>query len=218
IDFYRKELRSRSWQELRVSLAKANAKEGRFLLGFANNAMALFLNIRVEKGLTVVECRPEVRDKPARLAAKDLPKPATLSEGKKVIDLNRFPRLVGARPGQGNSAVLSYDAPGKVADAVAFYRKKLAEQGWTEEPGGSGDDTLATPSFAKAGFLLHFFIGKSDRAGRVNVRIENKGNVDPRMLPRVPDSDEEGIDHFAHVHYGTGATVEAAADFFRKEL
>src|SRR5260370_5972116 len=54
-------------------------------------------------GPTTVEYRVEVRDKPARTAAKDLPAPATLSEGKKVIDLNRFPRLESGVTAAGRS-------------------------------------------------------------------------------------------------------------------
>src|SRR5438045_1118526 len=113
---------------------------------------------------------------------------ATPSEGQKVIDLNRFPSMEGSGPGKGNSALFYCDAPGKVADVMSFYRKKLTEQGWTEAPGRHEDETLAQPEFAKAGFVLEVFISKSDKPGRVNVRLENKGNVKAGQLPRLADA------------------------------
>lgn len=219
VEFCRKELAARGWREFRVSLAKFHAKEGRFLLGFANNGMGLFVNISTDKdGQTAVETRVEVRDKPVRIATKDLPKPATLREGQKVIDLNRFPRLEGAAAGHGSSALLQYDAPGTTADALAFYRKKLAEQGWTEEYIPRDNDSILTPRFTKAGFLLELFIAKSEKGNRVNIRVENKGNVDARQLPRAVADEAEGHDTFDDVHYDIETSVQAGADFFRKEL
>ena len=65
---------------------------------------------------------------------------------------------------------------------------------------------------------MDFFIGKSDKAGGVNVQIENKGNVDARQLPRVLEADDGSAESFGDVRYETGATIAAAADFYRKEL
>jgi hypothetical protein len=219
IDFYRKEITARGWKEHRVASAKFHAKEGRFLVGFDKNAMDLLLNIKEEKeGQTVVEYSVSVLDKPVRAEAKDLPKPATLDEGKKIIDLNRFPRLEGATPGQGSSALFQYDAPGSVAQALSFYRQKFEAQGWAEEPGYHEDDEMAIIHFAKAGFLLELHVGKSDKAGRVRIQIENKGNVDARLLPHLVDAPEGELETFGLVHYETETPKQDAVEFYRQEL
>jgi hypothetical protein len=219
IDFYRKEFKPQGWQEYRMALAKVHAKEGRHLLGFAQNAMNLSFNIKAEKdGPTVVECMVNMRDRPARTPLKDLPPPATLAEGHKVIDLNRFPRLEGAGAGQGSSAQLFYDAPGDVAGALAFYRKHCAAQGWQEDDPETEIDAFPRRAFVKSGFVLDCAFGKSNKAGRVNLRIENKGNVDLRQLPRLADATDMNNERFDDVHYETDTPPPAAADFFRQEL
>jgi hypothetical protein len=219
IDFYRKDLTAHGWREQRVSSAKFHAKEGRFLLGFANNAIGLHFNIHGEKdGSTVVDYRVEVIDKPGRVAGKEVPKPATLAEGQKAIDFNRFPRMERAEPGVGTSAKLQYSAPGRVEDARRFYRQKLTDAGWKEQPSGTIEEDSSRSRFTKSGYQLEFSFGKSNKADWVNIQVDNLGNADLRQLPRVPNSDEDGLDSFANVHYVTATPLEAAANFFRKEL
>jgi catechol 2,3-dioxygenase-like lactoylglutathione lyase family enzyme len=105
-----------------------------------------------------------------------------------------------------------------VADALSFYQQKLGPQGWTENPGTHEDDKTVIARFTKGGFLLDFFLGKSDRAGRVKVQIENKGNVDARQLPHLADAPEEELESFGMVHYDTETAIPAAVEFYRQEL
>src|SRR5262249_54934591 len=148
--------------------------------------------------------------------AEKLPEPATFDEGKKVIDLNRFRRLAGAAPGQGSSALLLYDAPGSVAQALSFCRQKLEAQGWTEEPGAHEYDERAMARFAKGRFQLDCAFGKSDKAGRVRVQIQNQGNVDARQLPHLADAPEGELESFGLVHYETETPKQDAVEFYRQ--
>src|SRR5262249_49679062 len=70
----------------------------------------------------------------------------------------------------------------------------------------------------KAGFLLELHLGKSDQAGRVRVQIENKGNVDARLLPHLADVPEGELETFSLVHYDTETPNQAAVDFYCQEL
>jgi hypothetical protein len=221
IELCRKELTAKGWKQYVVSNAKFHAKEKRFLAGFVNNAMDLFVNAKGEPdGKSTIEYRTSIRDKPARDPSAAMPEAAKLSEGVKAIDLNQFPRLPDAEEGKGSSAILYYEAPGDVVKSVAFYRAKLKEAGWTEEPAKTVDEIgdFASIGFDKAGFHLELQINKGDKPKRVNVHLENKGNVDVRQFARLADAAEGGLEGFSDVLYDTETKPETAVEFYRKEL
>jgi hypothetical protein len=221
IDLCRKELNAKGWKEYRVSSAKFFAKEGRFLVGFINNAIDLSLNVSTgPEGKTVVEYRTTIIDKPSPDPTAAMPPGATFGEGLKIIDLNRFPRLANAAAGQGSSAKLDYEAPGDIMAALRFYQEQLQRAGWTENARQTVDDIMdiVTTGFDKDGFHLSLEINKGDKPNRVRIRFEHKGNVDVRRLPRLADAARGGLEGFDDVFYETETRPEAAVDFYRKEL
>jgi hypothetical protein len=221
IELCGKELTAKGWKQYAVSNAKFHAKEGRFLAGFANNAMDLFINAKAEAdGKSTIEYRTSIREKPAQDPKAAMLPAAKFDEGIKSIDLNTFPRLPDAEEGKGSSAVLYYEGPGDVAKAVAFYRAKLKEAGWVEEPRKTVDEIgdFATIDFDKAGFHLEMQVNKGDKPNRVNVHLENKGNVDVRQFARLADAAVGGLEGFSDVLYDTETKPDVATDFYRKEL
>jgi hypothetical protein len=217
--FYRKELPAKGWREYRVSLAAAHAKEDRHLLGFAQNGIQLFFNIKGDKSApTNVECMVSLKDRPPAVPLDKLPAAATFAEGKKIIDLNRFPRIDKSTAGKGSSANLTVIPPGSVDGAVAFYRAKLAEAGWTEDDASSQYDGEAHLYFTKAGYLLGCLIRKDFQGPQTIVKIENFGNVTARDLPRLEDASERTQGSPGDDDYETETPIAKAADFYRKEL
>jgi hypothetical protein len=107
-----------------------------------------------------------------------------------------------------------------VVKSVAFYQAKLKEAGWAEEPAKTVDEIgdFASIGFDKAGFHLDLQINKGDKPKRVNVHLENKGNVDVRQFARLADAAEGGLEGFSDVLYETETKPETAVEFYRKEL
>ena len=163
-------------------------------------------------------CHVKVRDKEGRKPLSDLPTPATFAEGRKAIDLNRFPRMDGATAGAGSSSNLRYEAPGNVTQALAFYREKLAAQGWTEDGSGSDVGEFGNAAFIKDGFYLSCHASKIENAKLVGVHIENKGNFEVRQLPRPSGSTEGGMDDRDEIRFETKTSLQGVADFYKAEL
>jgi hypothetical protein len=219
IELCRNELVARGWKEYRVGLARYHVKEDRHLIGFVQNAMDLFFNIKGEKtGPTTVECMVKVRDRPERTPLHDLPPPATFVQGKQVIDFNRFPRLDKSSPGRGGSAELYYEAPASMADAVKFYRETLGKAGWKERRPLSDEDPFPRLSFVKDGFDLHVQLSKMDKGQGVRVHAENKGNVDVRQIPPLPDASDDEHVSADDVRYETDTPIPEAVEHYRKQL
>ena len=220
IPFYRKELGASGWREYPVSLAAFHAKEDRHLVGFAQNGMEIFLNIKGEKSApTLVERSVALRDRPAVTPIDKIPKAATFAEGKKILDLNRFVRL-GSSEGHGSSAELTYVLPESpeltVTTVESFYREKLKQQGWSEDDASSDLDDEGRLVFAKAGFLLSCNIRKQD--GKIVVRLENMGNVRAADIPRLPDASERTWEPANDVSYETRTPIDKSTEFYRKEF
>jgi hypothetical protein len=218
--FHRKELAAKGWKEYRVAGAAFHAKEGRFLHGFRHNGMEVLLNVKENKdGPTVVESSVKVSDRREPTPLDKLPAPATLAEGRTAIDLLRFPRLPDAEFAAGGTADVVYDAPGDVAQAVAFYRKGLADAGWTYVGKTSSEnDFLSNLHFMKDGFYLAGTFSKSSKPGRVNVHLENKGNFDVRDTPRPADASEGGHEHPDEIRFDTDSPATNLAAFYAAEL
>jgi hypothetical protein len=220
IELCRNELAAKGWKQYPVANAKFHAQEGKFLVGFVNNAVDLSLNAKAEaEGRTVVEYRVQIRDTPRRQTAA-MPPAATLTEGMTAIDLNRFPRLAGAEEGRGSSADMYYEAPGDVAGALGFYREKLKADRWTDEPPHSVDEIedMVITSFDKGGFHLKLQISKGDKSHRVRIHLEHRGNIDVRQFPRLGDASEGGLEDFDDVRYETETKPGTTVEFYRKEL
>lgn len=224
----RKGIAALGWRETPAPGAKNYAKEGITLLRFVQNAMDCKVTItRKKEGETEVIYHTYLRsefepaDVAASLAAKNIPKPATLNEALQTLDVRKLPRL-GESDFKVNTGLRAeYETRASVATAVAFYRKTLAEQGWALVPPLVDLDESGALQFEKAGFLLSLHIeslvNQVNKAGLVSIALSNHGNVDLRQLPYLPGAE---ISHVRQVHtqYRASATVEAAAAFYRKEL
>jgi hypothetical protein len=116
------------------------------------------------------------------------PKPATVQEAAKVLDLSTFPLLEGAKaPGHRRMAELYYEGKADVKKAYEFQQKALAARGWQELPGTHVDADSAFATFAKDGFTASVMVFPGDaKKGTVKVSIGQRGNVDTAKLPIPP--------------------------------
>ena len=113
-----------------------------------------------------------------------------------------------------------YEAPGNVAQTLAFYSDKLKAAGWAQEPRETVDEIghLVITGFDKDGFHLNLQINKGDKRNRVSIHLENKGNIDVRGFPRLTDAVEPSLEGFDDLLYDTQTKPDAAVEFYRREL
>src|SRR5712691_6222462 len=147
--------------------------------------------------------------------------PATLAEVFQAIDLRKLPKLDGAQVQIEKATQIQYSAPGRLADAGEFYRKKLTELGWIEDktpiPGLDAKESVYA-GFDKAGFRVYVSANKTyQKEGSVDVYLHNIGNVDPRQFARQADA-KPTFFRRDYVSYATAAQAEAAIEFSRKDL
>jgi hypothetical protein len=118
------------------------------------------------------------------------PKPASVADVVKVINLETFPTMDGAtNVALRRVASLSYVVKSDVKKAHEFQKQKLLAMQWKEQAGGSESDQGASSTFVKNGFVVAvsvFPAGAPDKAEQVNVFLINLGNVDVRKLPVPP--------------------------------
>jgi hypothetical protein len=120
-----------------------------------------------------------------------MPRPATVDEAAKVLDLRDLPLLDGAEvPGTRRMAALFYTGKADVKKAYAFHRDVLVAKGWKELPGTYLAAETASGTLGKYGFVtaVSVFPGDSSKPGTVNVSINQLGNVDLAKLPTPPNA------------------------------
>lgn len=224
-EFCRKEFVALGWKETPDPNAEFLKKQGRTILRFQLHAMELTVVITVEEGNTTVAYYALVSEEAFESAqlktiqAQDSPQPATLADAIRVIDLRTFPRWDGAKVLDALSHNLNYDAPGSLDETTNFYRENLAEHGWREDKAASLElETSVMLHFKKDGFLLYLQVSKSKQEGHVSVSLNNRGNVDVRQFPLVPNSKIHADAQHFNINYWTTTTRETAADFYHKEL
>jgi hypothetical protein len=228
--FSREKFKEQGWQETPVAGAKMLAKEGRTILRFIQNAMETTVVITVNKdGQTEVTLSPHVRntfdpaDVRAHCAPKDVTTPAKLKDALEVLDIRKLPRLPNSEKMDRDqilmvhSAGVAYQAPGSLAGTAKFYRKTLADLGWTEQLPAGDIDTLLALKFEKAGYLVSVGASQSQPGAKVEVSVTNHGNVDLRQLPYPPGA-EIGTARDAFVNTTTTHNKEAATKFYQEEL
>lgn len=217
----------RGWRFTPTVGAAAFAKQGAVSLRFVQGAMSA--EVRVTKnaaGGADVACHALLRtefdpaDVAAEFAAGAAPKPLTRDEALDLIDLRRLPRLGEKKPIVNTGVSLHYEAAGVNAGrAASFYRKQLADAGWTLILPLSEVSDTAHLRFEKDGCLLGLDLRDEARpTSFVRVQLANHGNVDPRRLPYPPGS-EIGWDR--RVRPATVRTTAAPADvaaFYRTKL
>lgn len=103
------------------------------------------------------------------------------------LDLATFPLMPGGvANGPRRLAGLSYSASGDARGAFAFHKETLEKGGWAELAGGYLSDQACSGVFGKDGFRVTITTIPSSgakAAGKVDVMLQNLGDVDPSKLP-----------------------------------
>ncbi len=137
-----------------------------------------------------------------REVAKALPAAATREDLVQALDLVATEKLAGAEVTDANHHRLRYSARGTVDEAYALHRKAFEANGWTLEPSvfQSDDATYKSLPMVKNGYYVDATFQQGNAAtgeDTVYVTIENRGNIDPRDLPRPPKFKYPGGDRSA---------------------
>lgn len=144
----------------------------------------------------------------AESAEPEGPRPTSVADSVKVIDLRSWPLASGAvKPAGRNLVHLRYDVAGKVRAIFEQQRKQLAEKGWAELPGGYLSDETATAAFKNQGHFVSLSASGGVKPGMVSVTVSNHGNVDLTTLPAP-----EGAKPFYSIPSVVSYTSEAPAD------
>ena len=154
--------------------------------------------------------------------AADVSEPATVEFASKILDLRTFPRIGDAKPGGLFSlGELMYEAKSTPKEAFEIQRAELTKRGFKEMPGGYSDANNASGHFTKDNFVVAVStspaFGDGDKAGKVNVTLVNRGNVDLNKLP-VPPGVKPFYPNPDEASYTTTAKVQEVAAACRKLL
>src|SRR5438034_397863 len=143
--------------------------------------------------------------------------PATVEQAARVLDLSTFPLMDGAKPLESPQvANLFYLATGDVKMAFEFNRKALLAQGWKELQNSSVTDQSASAMFSRNGFVV-FVSVTPNGDGRLQVRLQNQGNVKPGKLPVPPNAKPVYVGASTAMYEteaAVPATVEACRNLF----
>ena len=160
---------------------------------------------------------------PGGLIAREgvTPRPATVAEATKVLDLETFPLMPGAKTGGPRRlARLDYSAKGDPRGAYAFQKKALEERGWKELPGGTLSDMACFGVFGKDAFTVSVYASPGygpDSEGMVQIELRQYGNVDLGKLP-VPPEAKLLYSFPSTVSYVTEKSVKETAETLKKLL
>jgi hypothetical protein len=111
--------------------------------------------------------------------------PATVDEAARLLDLQTFPQLEGAKLySRARLGSLLYEAKADLKEAMAFQRKQLTERGWQELPDSRIGPAEAMSHFTTEGYVVSVSVSTmSDKPGTVMVSLANHGNIRPGKLP-----------------------------------
>jgi hypothetical protein len=151
-------------------------------------------------------------------SAEAIKTPATVEQAAQILDLSTFPLMDSAKPLElPQVANLFYLATGDAKTAFEFNRKTLIAQGWKELPNSSVTDQSASAMFSRDGFVVFVSVTPHGEPGKVQVRLQNQGNVKPGKLP-VPPGTKPVYVGDSTAMYATEAAVSATADACRNLL
>jgi hypothetical protein len=149
------------------------------------------------------------------------PKPATVEEARRVLDLTTFPLPEGAETGGERAmAHVRYNVTGSdVKAAYGFVRKQFTERAWKEtgEKHASADSEYS--EFERQGFHASAFAGKdSSKPGSLYITITNQGNLNLVRLPVPPDAKVQPLISPTRISYVTDKSPEVTAAAVEKLL
>lgn len=228
--FCKKEIAVKGWTEVEEETAKFHAKEGRTILKFVNNAMQIGVTIsKLPEGKTQVTYYTSVRHAfdPADVKKQFTPAmiavPPTPKEYIAVLDLKSFPQLEKAEKRDRQTGPLvtavssTYQAPGKLDDAISFFQKAFLEKGWKETDCDRDIPEQAKIQFEQKGYHVTVGLSQREKKGFTAVSIINHGNVDIRQLP-FPPGVEISPKRIEFINAITSLNEADTFAFFRKEL
>jgi hypothetical protein len=146
-------------------------------------------------------------------------RPPTVKEASSILDLRRLELVPGSEePGGRSVARLVYQPPGTPREAFDFHKKQLAEQKWSEAPGGTATDESVSGTFLRDGYVLSLSASSSGGDKPVTmVFAANHGNLSLKTLPR-PENSEVLYEFPVSLAYVTPTPVDAVAANVDKAL
>ncbi len=151
---------------------------------------------------------------PGRLNA-----PASLHEAAKVIDFRTFPALKRDEFVQQSATKFVYTlAQPDLSKDMQFYRDKFTAAGWKIDY-DKVDPKLSFGTFrcSKQGFVVDVTIFQNPGNKKMQVSLENQGNVDARAIPRPAGADVTQAQSNVAI-FRTGSKPAEVARFLRTEL
>lgn len=145
--------------------------------------------------------------------------PASLQEAAAIIDFRTFPTLERKEVFHQTAARIGYSlAKPDLPKDVQFYRSKLSDAGWKLEPEKVDPEKhFGTFRCSKQGYFVDVTVCKDPNDGKMQVFLENQGNIDARTLPRPAGAEVTQSQPNVTI-FQTDAKVAAVAEFVRGEL
>ena len=140
--------------------------------------------------------------------------------GAALVDVNRLPRLDGAKEDSSRSSSdsLVYSVAGSLVDTVAATKKTLAADGWKQyvAPLDESHDTLLAFKKGRQGLTVSFTM----TAGRADQSSVYYSPTRLSFALAVPDDAADIVfdGNRPYLNCVTAGTIEATLDFYRKEL
>jgi hypothetical protein len=224
LDFCTKEFSARGWREAAQGYVSKQSPSLRFVQNAMECVVTIFL--KPDGSINTIIYNSRVREEfdPAEVAAVfapgNIPKPATVAEALAVLDLRKLPRIGEGELNSRNGLEADYEARTNIEKAGAFYRKTLTEQGWVLVPPLVEISERGYLRFQKGGYFVTVetrdLIDEPNKAGLLNIKLTNHGNVDLRQLPYPPAA---AISPYRQQRrFTTSANEEEVKSFYRQVL
>ena len=116
--------------------------------------------------------------------------PATVSAAKAVLDLSKKPLAEPLEPPILNVACQQFETKGSPEAVAKAIDAALVKLGVTQQAGAMFTEAYSAATYKKAGFNFSLSVMPSGKDGVARVTLSNLGNVDFKVLPKVPDAKE----------------------------
>ena len=163
---------------------------------------------------------PEPRSNKVRSVAQTQEPAATAFDATAVVNLLELPRLNEQSVLQNGRTYLFYSGKATLTEVDKFYKKLLDSRGWKEIPPLSPPtEQFIDRLFEKNGYYLQASLSVGSERGEMGVMLANLGNIDVRLLPKLPDADVGQIPSTpVNVTYKSNSSIQDAADAVSKQM